>query len=31
MVCEERRKGRVGEDDALKDRRLVSLIELVDR
>lgn len=30
-LCEERRKGRVGEDDALKDRRLVSLIELVDR
>jgi len=30
-VCEERRKGRIGEDDALEDRHLVSLRELVDR
>ena len=30
-MCEERRKGRIGEDDALEDRHLVSSIELVDR
>lgn len=30
-MCEERRKGRIGEDDALEDRHLVSSIKPVDR